>query len=141
MTDMTNRQFKGLGKLIAGSVLIKIGYIVFDLGNLQLQVNEGVTVVKDPPLKWAKISDGNFASGPGLFSKAELSGTTGYMKDHGTTCSKSLYQNSLRWVSGFKARASIHQRGEIAAQWLIPCMQAKILDGNFLLLVHCCFQS
>ena len=38
MTDMTSRQFKGLVELIAGSILIKLGYI--DLGNLQLQVNE-----------------------------------------------------------------------------------------------------
>ena len=48
MTDMTTRQVKGLVELIASSILI-IGYIVFDLGNFQLQVNEGGTVVKRPP--------------------------------------------------------------------------------------------
>ena len=53
--NMTSRQFKGLVELI-GSITIKLGYIVFDLVNIQLQVNEGVTVVINPPppLKWAK---------------------------------------------------------------------------------------
>ena len=46
---MTSRQFKGLGELIEGSISIKLGYIVFDLGNMLLQVNEGATVVVEPP--------------------------------------------------------------------------------------------
>ena len=60
MTDMTGRQFKGLVELMAGPILTKIGHMVFDLGNLQLQVNEGGTVVKRPPSQVGKISDDNF---------------------------------------------------------------------------------
>ena len=74
---MTCRQCKGLVELIVGSISIKRGYIVFDLDNTQLQINEGVTVVKDPPPLSGQNLGYKFASISGLFSKAELSGTAG----------------------------------------------------------------